>query len=130
MGRNIDKEESMNALTRWTATPDTFRSPFDRLFNQAFNEFLSPIATDEVSNRRFMPAVDIREINDDLTLSVELPGIDRENVHITSENSVLTISGERKFENDTKEESYHLIERSYGAFSRSFTRPSNVKTDQ
>jgi len=120
----------MNALTRWTASPDLYRSPFDRLFNQAFNEFLSPIATEEVSNRRFLPAVDIRETSDGLTLSAELPGINREDVHISVENSVLTISGERKFEKDTKEENYHRIERSYGTFSRSFTLPSNVKTDQ
>ena len=65
-----------------------------------------------------------------LTLSAELPGISREDVQISIENSVLTISGERKFEKDTKEENYHRIERSYGAFSRSFTLPSNVKTDQ
>jgi len=116
----------MNALTRWTAAPDVFRSPFDRLFNQAFNEFLSPIATEEVSNRRFLPAVDIRETSDALTLSAELPGLTREDVHITLENSVLTISGERKFEKDAKEENYHRIERAYGAFSRSFTLPATV----
>lgn len=120
----------MNALTRWTASPDVFRSPFDRLFNQAFNDFLQPIATEEVSNRRFLPAVDIRETPDALTLTAELPGLSREDVHITLENSVLTISGERKFEKDTKEENYHRIERSYGTFSRSFTLPSNVRGEQ
>ena len=92
--------------------------------------FLSPVATEEVSNQRFLPAVDIREANDALTLSVELPGLSRENVHIALENSVLTISGERTLEKDVKEESYHRIERAYGSFSRSFTLPSNVATDK
>jgi HSP20 family protein len=120
----------MTAITRWTANPDLYRNPFDRLFNQAFNDFLGPVATEEVSNRRFLPAVDIRETQDALTLIAELPGLKRENVHITLENSVLTISGERTFEKDAKEENYHRIERAYGTFSRSFTLPANVATEK
>ena len=120
----------MTAITRWTPANDVFRSPLDRFFNQAFNEFVSPLEAEEVSSRRFLPAVDIRETGDLLTLAAELPGLNREDVHITLENNVLTISGERKFEKDAKKENYHRIERSYGTFSRSFTLPANVKTDK
>ncbi len=120
----------MTAITRWTPANDVFRSPLDRFFNQAFNEFLTPAAAEEVSSRRFLPAVDIRETGDVLTLAAELPGLNREDVQITVENNVLTIAGERKFEKDTKEENYHRIERSYGTFTRSFTLPANVKTEK
>jgi HSP20 family protein len=77
-----------------------------------------------------MPPVDIKESGDALILAVELPGMSKENVHITLENNVLTIAGERKFEKDVKEENYHRIERAYGEFARSFTLPGNVRYDQ
>jgi HSP20 family protein len=77
-----------------------------------------------------MPAVDISESADALALSVELPGMKKEDVQITLENNVLTIAGERKFEKDVKEENYHPIERAYGSFARSFTVPGNLRHDQ
>lgn len=121
-------------MTRWTPTGDVLRDRLDRLFNNAFTDFLSPLTTpgasEEVSTRRWMPAVDIRETGDALSLFVELPGLAREDVHITLENNVLTISGERKFEKDTKGDDYHRIERAYGAFARAFTLPQNVKADK
>ena len=120
----------MNALMRWTPNSNLYRTPIDRLFNDAFNEFLSPMATEEVSNRRFLPAVDIRETADALSLLAELPGLTKDDIQITLENNVLTLSGERKFEKDTKEENYHRMERAYGTFTRSFTLPANVQTDK
>jgi HSP20 family protein len=121
-------------MMRWTPAGDVLRDRFDRLFSNAFGDFLSPLgpagASEEVSTRRWMPAVDIRETGDALTLFAELPGLSREDVHITLENNVLTISGERKFEKDAKGDDYHRIERAYGAFARSFTLPQNVKADK
>ncbi len=117
-------------LTRWMPA-DLFRERFDRMLNQSFNEFLAPLgATEDVTNRRWMPAVDIRESDEALTINAELPGLDKNDVHITLENNVLTLAGERKFESEEKDESYHRIERAYGSFSRSFTLPANVKTDK
>ncbi len=117
-------------LTRWTATPDIFRQRVDRLFDRAFSDFLAPVSDDAVSTRRWMPPVDIRESGDALELSVELPGVKKEDVQITLENNVLTIGGERKFEKDVKQENYHRIERVYGSFARSFTVPGNLRHDQ
>ena len=74
--------------------------------------------------------VDIRETEDALVLTVELPGLTREDVQITLENNMLTLAGERNFEKESKGETFHRIERSYGAFSRAFTLPANVKTDK
>ena len=74
------------------------------------------------------PAVDIYEKGTDVVLKAELPGIDPKDVDIRIENNVLTLRGERKFEEETKQENYHRVERSYGAFTRAFTLPSTVDT--
>jgi HSP20 family protein len=118
-------------LIRWNPEADVLRSRVDRLFNQMLGDIWSgQSSAEEVSTRRWMPAVDIRETDEALVLSAELPGMTKEDVQITLENQVLTLSGERKFEKEAKGENYHRIERSYGAFNRSFTLPTHVKTDK
>ena len=69
-------------------------------------------------------------LDDAYRIQVELPGLSKEDVQITLENSVLRLSGERKFEKDTKKENYHRIERTYGTFSRSFALPTQVSSDK
>jgi len=78
----------------------------------------------------WMPAVDIRETDDALLVSAELPGIAKEDVHVDVHDGVLSISGERKYEKDVKEENVHRTERSYGRFSRSFTLPHTVDANK
>jgi len=114
------------SLIRWNPAADLYRDRLDRLFDRAFSDFLAPVGDDAVSTRRWMPAVDVRETADALTFSVELPGMKKEDVHITLENNVLTISGDRKFEKNVDGENFHRVERSYGSFARSFTVPGNV----
>ena len=101
---------------------------FGRFFEQAFNDFISPLEGEEVSTASWTPAVDIRESEDTLTLYAEIPGVAKEDVHLSVENGRLTLSGERKFEKDTQEENYHRIERTFGTFTRSFSLPENVDT--
>lgn len=73
------------------------------------------------------PAVDIFETeNHDLVIKAEVPGMTREAIEVTVENSTLVIKGEKKFDSEVKEESYRRIERSYGQFHRSFTLPNTV----
>ena len=73
------------------------------------------------------PAVDIYETeNHDLVLKAELPGMNREDIEVTVENSTLVLKGTKKFDADVKEEQYRRIERSYGTFHRSFTLPNTV----
>jgi HSP20 family protein len=117
-------------LTRWTPSTDLFRHGFNRMLDQTFQDFFAGRPSEDVASRGWVPAVDIRETDDLLTLLVELPGLKNEDVEITLENGVLTVHGERKFEKDVKEENYHRIERSYGAFTRSFTLPRNVQADK
>lgn len=75
------------------------------------------------------PSVDIFENKDQLVLEAELPGMKREDFELTIENNVITLRGERKFEKKEETDNYHRVERSYGAFSRSFTLPQSVSAE-
>jgi HSP20 family protein len=76
------------------------------------------------------PAVDIYETDGEIVVQAELPGMDRKDISLHLENNVLTIRGDRQFKKETKEDNYHRIERSYGAFSRSFSIPTTVDEDK
>lgn len=115
-----------SSLTPWSPS-SLWNTRAYRLLDQAFNDFLTPMRpSEEVANRAWSPAVDIQETDEALTLTAELPGLKKEDVSITLENGILTLSGERQFEHEDKRDDYHRIERAYGRFTRSFTLPSNV----
>jgi HSP20 family protein len=76
------------------------------------------------------PAVDVSENDKEIIVKAELPGLAAEDLDISLSRGVLTIKGEKKFEEEEKKDNYHRIERSYGAFARSITLPSEVKEDQ
>lgn len=116
----------MNNMTRWNPTVAYLnREPFARLFDSFFGD----TANEEVSNRSWMPPVDIQETADGFRLQAELPGLTKDDIQITLENNVLRLSGERKLEKDVKRESFHRIERTYGTFTRSFALPNQVNAD-
>ena len=119
------------AISRWTPN-DLFRQRFDRLFDQPVANFFETMRNggEEVSNRGWLPPVDVRETDEGLTLFVELPGIKHEDIDITVEDRTLSVRGERKFAQDVERENYHRIERAYGTFTRTFTLPANVRTDE
>lgn len=95
---------------------------FDDLFNDDHFRARSPL-------RSFVPAVDIEETKDGYALTADLPGLTAEDVHITVENGVLVLSGERKNERATEKDGYKRVERSFGSFRRSFTLPKGVKVE-
>jgi HSP20 family protein len=79
------------------------------------------------SRSAWVPAVDIFETDaHEVVLKAELPEMKREDISVTFENGVLTLRGERKFDQETKQENYHRVERRHGTFSRSFTLPNTV----
>lgn len=95
--------------------------------NRAFGELSRRYDDDLTTHGAWVPAVDIYQSDDHtLVLKVELPDVAREDIDLRVENNTLTISGQRKKEQDVKDEQYHRIERSFGAFSRSFTLPQTV----
>ena len=96
------------------------RREIDRLFEDTFGR-------GDTSNG-WTPAVDVRESEKELRLEVELPGIDPGEVELTAENGVLTIRGEKRTERKEGDEGsrYHVVERSYGSFIRSFQMPQGL----
>ena len=82
---------------------------------------------DVTSRGAWLPPVDIYETDArEIVVKAELPGLKREDISLTVENSTLTLKGERRHEDGVKDDRYHRVERTYGAFSRSFTLPSTV----
>ena len=76
------------------------------------------------------PSVDIIEDDKEWLVKADLPEVNKEDVKVTVENGVLTITGERKFEKEEKNKKYHRVEREYGTFLRSFTLPDAADGDK
>ncbi|MDR2463607.1 MAG: Hsp20/alpha crystallin family protein [Verrucomicrobiales bacterium] len=85
-------------------------------------------------NRReegvWAPLVDVVEEEKDFVIKAEIPDVDRENIKVTVSDGVLTLSGERKFEQENRTKTYHRVERGYGSFARSFTLPEAVEAEK
>ena len=103
----------------------------DRI-NRIFGDAYTRRHDDDLTQRgEWFPAVDIYEnANQEIVLKAELPGIVREDIDVRVENNTLTLRGERKRDTEVKQEQFHRVERSYGSFSRSFSLPSRIDTDQ
>ena len=76
------------------------------------------------------PAVDLYEKDDHFIIKAELPGINKDDIKVDLKDQVLTLSGERNFDNEVKEENYYRRERSYGKFQRAFTLPADVDSEK
>jgi HSP20 family protein len=116
----------MNALTHW----DPFKemNELNKRLNSLFT--LSPSRQSDgkeaMTVAEWLPLVDITEDDKQYLIKAELPEVKKEEVKVTVENGVLTLSGERKFEKEEKDKKYHRIERAYGSFTRSFTVPDDA----
>jgi HSP20 family protein len=117
----------MTVLTRWDPFRE-FTTLQDRM-NRLFQDSFSPGRDEALSTSSFAPAVDVYEDEHKITLKIEVPGIDEKGIDIRVENNVLTVTGERKFEKEEKEENYRRVERHYGSFTRSFTLPNTVDAE-
>jgi HSP20 family protein len=118
----------MTVLTRW----DPFRelASLQNRMNRLFEEQYGGGREESLTTGAFVPPVDIYEDEHSIQLKLEVPGIEQKDLEIKVENNVLTVSGERKFEKEQKEENFHRVERRYGSFSRSFTLPNTVSTEE
>jgi len=113
------------AITRW----DPFREvvALQNRVNSLFRDFNE--GNDPLTTASFVPAVDIYEDAQKVTLKLEVPGMEEKDLDVRVENHTLTVKGERKLEKEEKEENFHRIERRYGSFYRAFTLPSTVDTE-
>lgn len=92
---------------------------------EMFRSF-APIFPDNLRFKDWTPACDIYETDNEVVLKVELPEVKKEEVDVQIENNLLTLRGERRFEEQTQPGNYHRVERHYGKFVRSFTLPMFV----
>ena len=113
-------------LTPWRPFGElgSLRREMDRLWDSFFGE--RPLA--RAWEREWAPSLDVSETKDNFVVKAEVPGIDAKDIDISLTGDVLTIKGEKKQEKEEKEEDYHLVERSYGAFSRSIRLPAEVES--
>jgi HSP20 family protein len=116
----------MSTITRWEPFRNlsTLQNQVNRLFEISF-----PARTDNSALTTWAPAVDIYETENELVIKADLPEISEKELDVRVENNMLTIRGERKFEEKVKEDNYLRIERTYGSFSRSFSLPNTVNTE-
>lgn len=112
----------MTLVTRWNPYRELNR--VNRLFDAQFGGREESLAAGA-----FVPPVDVYEDEQGVQLKLEVPGIDEKDLDIRVENNTLTVSGERKFDKDEKEENFHRVERRYGSFTRSFTVPTTLSTE-
>ncbi|MEO0184923.1 MAG: Hsp20/alpha crystallin family protein [candidate division WOR-3 bacterium] len=103
----------------------SLREDMDRLVNTFFGKHMA-----EEPEGIWLPVIDIEEDNENFIVKAELPGLKKEDVKIAVRGNLLTISGERKQEEETKNKTYHRIERSYGKFSRTISLPSEVDVNK
>ena len=118
----------MNGMTVWEPTSDiaNLSQRMDRLFDQLMGRQLRRNVSEGGVRGTWMPAVDILEKNDAIEITADLPGFKGDDVDVSVEGGVLTIRGERKFEDASEGETYHRVERTYGLFERTFTLPNTV----
>src|SRR5918996_5714533 len=124
----------MATMTRWDPFQD-LRSAQDEMAQ------MSPIlahavglhtqqGSDRATTAAWAPALDISERKDAYLVTVELPGVEADDLQVTLEDGLLTIQGERYFAHDSSEQQFHRVERRYGAFRRSITLPAHVLAEE
>ena len=109
------------ALVRWDPFRDltALQSEVNRLFSRAG-------AGDTAERQSWTPSIDVIETDDAIKLKAELAGMEPNDINIEVQDNVLTVSGERRFQEEVKEDKYYRIERRYGSFSRSIALPQTV----
>ncbi len=118
------KEEELNSLP----TPWLFGREFDDLIDRFFGE--DSMISRGGFERIFTPAVNIAENENAITITAEIPGMEKDDLDVSLSGDVLTIKGEKKVEREEKNGNFHRVERSYGSFSRSFNMPCEVQQEK
>lgn len=124
----IEQQLNQKAQEVFVMTIIKYNRPGRDLGTSRFSDIMDEFFNDIVKTGRdnFVPGIDISETENQFLITAELPGMKKEDIDISLENRRLTISGERKFENEEKGKTFHRVETSYGSFNRSFQLPDNV----
>ena len=116
-------------LVRWNPLREmaVLHNNFSRLFND--NLLPDRQFDSDMNLGTWNPAVDIYEEKDRFVIKAELPGLDRKDIEVDLKDRVLTLTGERSYENEVNEDNYYRKERAFGKFHRAFTLPANLNAD-
>lgn len=133
MAQEIKKGEIKTpAPARYTDPFSAMRAEMDRVFDsflgRGFGRF--PVLSPAGGGEEVMPSIDVRETDKELIVEAELPGMDEKDVHVTLNEGILSIKGEKKAEREEKKDNYHLMERSYGSFERAFRVGDAIDPDK
>lgn len=117
-------------LVRWNPwrEMDTFSDRVNRLFDGGFFPALS--LSEESGLRDWRPVVDVYHEDEKIVIKAEIPGVDKDKIHVDVKDGVLTLTGERSYQNEVKEEHYHHRERAFGQFARSFALPEGLDPEK
>ena len=115
-------------LTRYAPLKDLWS--LEDQFNRMFENFLPARMREDRPAGEWEPAVDVYETDKAYVLKAELPEIEEKDIHVNVEGNILTLTGERKYEDEVKKDHYHRTERFYGRFCRSFALPESVDREK
>jgi len=123
------EDKKMNILTKYNPVTEieSLQSRMNSLFGRPL---VRGMGDDFLSTKEWILPVDVREDEKEYVITAELPGLKKEDLKITLKDGALKITGERKMEKEEKGVKYHRIERSYGAFERSFVVPEGAQSDK
>lgn len=118
----------MRTLTRWEPMSEMTNATggLDRMFDELMGRGLRRVFNEGAVRGSWTPAVDIVEKENGIHIMADLPGFKAEDVEVSVEDGILTVRGERRFEEAAEGETYHRVERSYGIFERTFSLPNSV----
>ncbi|HEX9651310.1 MAG TPA: Hsp20/alpha crystallin family protein [Cyclobacteriaceae bacterium] len=117
-------------LIKYRNPMETYPASFSRMIDNLFNDKWLNDSPEDFNLRTFNPKVDIAEVENEYEVHLTVPGMKKDDFKIEVNENTLTISGERKFENEEKAKQFHSIESHYGKFARSFQLPKNVNQDK
>jgi HSP20 family protein len=123
-----EKEPKAMNLMPWRRNAPSNFTTFQQEMNRMFEDFFAPGA--RFSEFPVVPVIDIKEDESMLTVTAELPGVEKEDVQIMVHDNVLTLKGEKRSEKREDKDNWHSVERSYGSFARRVLLPSDVDGDR
>jgi HSP20 family protein len=116
----------MVRIAKYTSPVFGLRQEIDKLFEDTFGNAGMPL----LNTAGWRPAVDVKETDDALLFELEMPGVSEEKLEITCEGGVLAIAGEKESLKQEGEGKFHIVERTFGSFRRSFQLPANVQENK
>lgn len=126
-----NKRDRGNSDQVMDRTPSGFREGMDSMTERFFrNPWDAPLWGAEESRMLLGPRVDLAESENDVTVNIELPGVDPKDVELNVSGNILIVRGEKKHEREEKKRNYHYMERSFGSFQRTVQLPSSVDPDK